>query len=203
MKLTRTRIEQVRKQDLHFEHDLGSGVVHELLAEKVYGRCESCGLTLRDGIKAMQIAGLPGLYHNIACAEQGIYERGCKFCGERLPSNSQRYCSDRCANEDHACQFGDGQRLLAWLRAHSPELVGGTRRKEEERERKCACCGSKLNGKRRQAKYCSKACQKRDERSRTQTGTGKRERSPDTATATLCLQGVTGAESAQIVLPRG
>jgi hypothetical protein len=189
--------------EANVQYDIASCVVTELIAEKIYGCCASCGLPLREGIKAMHIPDLPGLYHSVLCAEQGIYERGCKFCGERLPSNSQRYCSDRCANQAHACQFGDGQRLLAWLRAHSPELVGGARRREEERQRKCACCGSPMNGRRRQAKYCSKACQKHDERFRTQTGTGKPQRCPETATPTLCLQGVTGTENAQIVLPRG
>jgi len=189
--------------EANVQYDIASCVVTDLIAEKIYGSCESCGLPLRDGTKAMHIPDLPGLYHSVLCAEQGIYERGCKFCGERLPSNSQRYCSDRCANEAYACQFGDGHRLLAWLRAHSPDLVGGTRRSEEGSDRKCACCGSPMNGRRRQAKYCSKACQKRDERFRTPTGTGKPERTAETATAPLCLQGVTGTENAQIVLPRG
>jgi endogenous inhibitor of DNA gyrase (YacG/DUF329 family) len=184
-------------------HSIAGSVVHELIAEKIYGSCESCGLPLRDGTKAMHIPDLPGLYHSVLCAEQEIYERGCNFCGGQLPSNSHRFCSDRCANAAHACQFGDGQRLLAWLRAHSPELVGGARCKEEERERKCACCGDPMNGKRRQAKYCSKTCQKRDERLRSQTGTGKPQRSQETATAPLCLQGVTDTQSAQIVLARG
>jgi endogenous inhibitor of DNA gyrase (YacG/DUF329 family) len=180
---------------------IASSVVHELIAEKVYGSCESCGLPLREGIKAMHIPDLPGLYHCVLCAEQAIYERGCRFCGKPLSSNSQRFCSDRCANEARACRFGDGNRLLAWLRAHSPELVGGVRRSEDQalEERKCASCRSPLNGKRRQAKYCSKACQKRDERFRTATGTGKSQRSLETATATLYLQGVTGTESAQTV----
>jgi hypothetical protein len=189
--------------EANVQYDIASSVVHELIAEKIYGACESCGLPLRAGTKAMRIPDLAGLYHSILCAEQGIYERGCRFCGERLPSNSQRYCSDQCANEAHACKLGDGQRLLAWLRAHSPELVGGARRKEEGRERKCACCGSRMYGRRRQAKYCSKACQKRDERLQTLTGTGKPERSQERATPPLCLQGVTGTENAQIVLPRG
>lgn len=184
-------------------HSIASSVVHELIAEKIYGCCASCGLPLREGIKAMHIPDLPGLYHTVACAEQGIYERGCNFCGGQLPSNSHRFCSDRCANAAHACQFGDGHRLLAWLRAHSPELVGGHRRSEEENDKKCAYCGDPMNGKRRQAKYCSKACQKRDERLRSQRGTGKPRISPETAPAPLCLLGVTGAENAQIVLARG
>jgi hypothetical protein len=189
--------------EANVQYDNASCVVSELIAEKIYGSCESCGLPLRDGTKAMRIPDLPGLYHSVLCAEQGIYERGCRFCGERLPSNSQRYCSDQCANEAHACRFGDGHRLLAWLRGHSPELVRGVRCSGEESERKCAYCGGPMKGKHRQAKYCTKACQKRDERFRTQTGTGKRRRSPETATATLCLQGITGAENAGILLPRG
>jgi hypothetical protein len=186
-------------------HSIASSVVHELIAEKIYGCCASCGLPLRDGIMAMHIPDLPGLYHCVLCAEQGIHERGCRFCGQPLPSNSQRFCSDRCANAARECQFGDGHRLVAWLRAHSPELVGRRRRSEEEatQERKCASCGSRLNGKRRQAKYCSKACQKRDERNRTSTRTGKPRIGPETATAPLCLQGVTETQSAQIVLPVG
>jgi hypothetical protein len=186
-------------------HSITGSVVHELIAEKVYGSCASCGLPLRDGTKAMHIPDLPGLYDCVACAEQGIYERGCRFCGEPLSSTSQRFCPDRCANAARECQFGDGHRLLVWLRAHSPEMVGGRRRSEEEatQERKCASCGSRLNGKRRQAKYCSKACQKREERFRTSTGTEKPRISPETATAPLCLQGVTGTENTQIVLARG
>jgi endogenous inhibitor of DNA gyrase (YacG/DUF329 family) len=184
-------------------NSIANSVVHELIAEKIYGCCASCGLPLRDGIKAMRIPDLPGLYHTVLCAEQAIYERGCRFCGEPLSSSSQRFCSDRCANAARECQFGDGHRLLAWLRAHSPELVGGVRRFEEQRERNCAYCGSRLNGKRRQAKYCSKACQKRDERYRTVRGMGKPRISPETATPPLCLQGVTGTQSASIVLPVG
>ena len=184
-------------------HSIASSVVHELIAEKIYGCCASCGLPLRDGTKAMSIPGLPGLFHCVACAEQGIYERGCNFCGGQLPSNSHRFCSDQCANAARACQFGDGHRLLAWLRAHSPELVGSVRLSGEESERKCAYCGGPMKGKNRQAKYCSKACQKRDERLRSQTGTGKPQRSQETATAPLCLQGVTDTQSAQIVLARG
>jgi hypothetical protein len=180
-----------------------SSVVHELIAEKIYGSCESCGLPLRDGTKAMRIPDLPGLYHTVACAEQGISERGCSFCGGQLPSNSHRFCSDRCAIAAHACQFGDGHRLLAWLRTHSPELVRGVRCSEEEKEKKCAYCGDLMKGKRRQAKYCSKACQKRDERSRSQTGTGKPQRSPETATVPVCLQGVTDTQNASIVSPVG
>jgi hypothetical protein len=183
--------------DSHYR--IANGVVSELIAEKIYGSCESCGLPLRDGTKAMRIPDLPGLYHCVLCAEQGIYERGCRFCGEPLASNSQRFCSDRCANAARECQFGDGHRLLAWLRAHSPELVSGDRRSEEERDRNCAYCGSRLNGKRRQAKYCSKACQKRDERCRTSTGTGKPRMRPETATPPLCLQGVTDTQSKSIV----
>jgi len=186
-----------------FECSFGCCVVHELLAEKVYGRCESCGLPLGNGAKAMRIPGLPGFYHTVLCAEQGILERGCDLCGEPLLSKAQRFCSDRCADAARECQFGDGHRLLAWLRAHSPELVGGCRRSEEEKDRKCAYCGSRLNGKRSQANYCSKTCQKRDERFRTATGTGKPQMSRETATAPLCLQGLTDTQSAQIVLPVG
>jgi hypothetical protein len=148
----------------------------------------------------MRIPGLPGFYHDITCAEQGIYERGCRFCGEQLPSNSHRFCSDRCADAARECQFGDGHRLLAWLRVRSPELFGlhGSEKQAAE-GRSCACCGSPLDGKRRQAKYCSKGCQKRGERFRTSTGTRKPQTSPETATPTLCLQGVTGSQSAPIV----
>jgi hypothetical protein len=195
--------EALPEVDSHYR--IATGVVIELIAEKSYGSCASCGLSLREGIKAMHIPDLPGLYHCVLCAEQGIYERGCRFCGGPLSSNAQRFCSDRCADAAGKCHFGDGHRLLAWLRRHSPELAGGVRRSEDQapEDRKCAYCSGPLNSKRRQAKYCSKACQKRNERLRTATGTGKSQRSPETATATLYLQGVTGTQSAQIVLPAG
>jgi endogenous inhibitor of DNA gyrase (YacG/DUF329 family) len=129
----------------------------------------------------MRIPGLPGLYHNIACAEQGIYERGCRFCGEKLTSKSH-FCSERCARRDRASCFGDGQRLIAWLAKHQPELVKITEPSEERpvEDRKCAYCGGSLSDKRRHARYCSDRCQKRDERLRTCDRTRERQISPET-----------------------
>jgi len=205
MKLTRTKIEPVRKQDHHCEHDVGSGVVHELLAEKVSGRCESCGLTLRDGIKAMQIAGLPGMYHSVFCAEQAIMQKGCQFCGKPLTSKSRRFCSDRC--EEAVRDRGiSGQRcLIIWLAAHSPELLAGFEgsREQSPGRRECAHCGGSLSNKRRNAKYCSDRCQKANGRHRTSAGTRQYQIKQETPTDTLISQGVTDTQNAQTVLVVG
>lgn len=186
--------------------NIGSSVVSEMIAEKIYGSCESCGLPLRDGTKAMHIPDLPGLYHCVLCAEQGIYERGCRFCGERLSSNSHRFCSDRCADAARSCQFGDGHRLLAWLRAHSPELLAGFEGSREQSpgdRRGCAYCGGSLSNKRRNAKYCSDRCQKANERQRTSAGTRQHQIRQETPTDTLISQGVTDTQNAQTVLVGG
>jgi predicted nucleic acid-binding Zn ribbon protein len=182
------------------EHSAGSCVVHELLAEKVHGRCESCGITLGNGIKAMRIPGLPGLYHSILCAEQGIYERGCRFCGEKLASNSH-FCSDRCASKAQACCFGDGTRLIALLAKHQPELVNTLRPAENPavEERRCAYCQGSLSNKRRHARYCSDRCQKAHERQRASAGTREPRRREETPTAVLISQGLTDTQSAQTV----
>lgn len=182
-------------------YSIATCVVRELIADKIYGCCASCGLPLGNGVKAMRIPELPGLYHNIACAEQGIYERGCRFCGEKLTSKSH-FCSERCASRDRAGYFGDGRRLIAWLAKHQPELVKSLEAGEEHpvADRKCAYCGGSLSDKRRDAKYCSDRCQKRDERQWASTGTRQRQTSQETPTVTLCLEGVTDTQNAQTVL---
>jgi predicted nucleic acid-binding Zn ribbon protein len=182
------------------EHRTGSCVLHDLLAEKVYGRCESCGITLGNGIKAMRIPGLPGLYHNILCAEQGIHERGCRFCGEKLKSNS-RFCDDRCVSKAQACCFGDGTRLIAWLAKHEPELVKSLEPCEVQpvEDRKCAYCGDSLSDKRHHARYCSDRCQKTHERQRASAGTREPRGSQETPTAVLIPQGLTDTQNAQTV----
>lgn len=178
-----------------------SYIVTELIAGKIYGNCEACGLLLRDQVKAMHIPGLPGLYHSLGCAEQAIVERGCEFCGTPLPSNSHRFCSDRCADEARGCQFGDGHRLVGWLNTHAPELVKSSEAFEElpVKDRECAHCGGSLAGKRRQARYCSDRCQKAAERSQTSKGTGERQTSQETPTGPLISQGVTVTQNAQTV----
>jgi predicted nucleic acid-binding Zn ribbon protein len=183
-----------------FEHRTGSHVLHDLLAEKVYGRCESCGTTLGNGIKAMRIPGLPGLYHSVLCAEQGIYERGCRFCGEKLASNSH-FCSDKCANKAQACCFGDGTRLIAWLAEHAPELVKAHGLAEDYtlEERKCGWCDGTLGNRRRQARFCSERCQKAHERQQAATGTREPGIRQETPTAVLISQGLTDTQNAQTV----
>jgi endogenous inhibitor of DNA gyrase (YacG/DUF329 family) len=184
------------------ERSVGSCVVHELLAEKVYGRCGSCGLPLRDGVKAMHIAGLPGMYHSVLCAEQAIMEKGCHFCGKPLASKSHRFCSGRCDGAARVRGISGERCLIIWLAAHSPELLAGFEGSEEQSTegRKCAYCGGSLSDKRRDAKYCSDRCQKAYERSRTFARTRKRQTSQETPTATLYLQEVTDTQNTQTVL---
>jgi len=181
-------------------YSIATCVVRELIADKIYGCCASCGLPLGNGVKAMRIPGLPGLYHNISCAEQSIYERGCRFCGEKLTSKSH-FCSERCATRDRAGYFGDGQHLIAWLAKHQPELVKSLERFEVQpiADRKCAYCGDSLSDKRRHAKYCSDRCQKANERSQASAGTRKYQVRQETPTTPLISQGVIGSQNAQTV----
>lgn len=68
---------------------------------------------------------VPGLHCSIPCAEQSIDERGCRWCGGKLDRahSSRRFCSKSCRDKAANAQFGDGKRLVAWLKRNAPQIV--------------------------------------------------------------------------------
>jgi hypothetical protein len=102
-----------------------SGICTDLVVQtSPSASCESCGLFGRAA-KLMRVAGLPGLYCSILCAEQGIYECGCHWCGEKLDNSrgGSRFCSQSCKDKAAQSELGDGKRFVTWLEKHAPELV--------------------------------------------------------------------------------
>lgn len=95
----------------------GSGIVRELITNKGV-RCFSCGLPRNAAGKLMAVPGLAGQFCSVLCAEQGIYERGCRWCGERTEKESDKFCSEECKHKASITQFGNGRRLYEWLRRH-------------------------------------------------------------------------------------
>lgn len=129
-----------------------SGIVKEFIGEQG-SECSSCALPRRAAGKLMVVPGLSGQFCSVLCAEQAVYERGCRWCGEKLESG--RFCSPACQRKASAARFGDGTRLRDWLRTHGertgvavPAVAGEV----------CSHCGSPMNGKRAGALFCSPRC---------------------------------------------
>jgi hypothetical protein len=142
-------------------------VISNFIVESPQGSaCATCNLPSREA-KLMRIPGLPGLYCSVLCAEQGIANRGCHWCGAKLDGahGNQKYCSEGCKDKGEALRYGDGARFLAWLTEHAPGLLYQT----AERER-CPHCGASLAGKRRDAKFCDDTCSKAHRREKAKCG---------------------------------
>jgi hypothetical protein len=105
-----------------------SGIVTEFIVESSPGAsCEGCALPGRAA-KLMRVPAMTALCCSILCAEQGIGERGCRWCGEKLNGShgNSRFCSESCKSKSAVANLGDGRRVIAWLRRHAPELVRGS-----------------------------------------------------------------------------
>lgn len=133
-----------------------SGIVSDLIADAPTGAsCDSCGLPLHAAGRLMKIPELPGYHCSVLCAEQAIYERGCRWCGEVFKGahGAVQYCSESCRRNASANRFGNGRRLQAWLRkvspAHGFASVPGPR---------CQHCGASLDGQRQGARFCDATC---------------------------------------------
>ena len=135
-----------------------SGIIADFIVQDGKGQsCETCGLSGRSA-KLMRVPDLPGLYCSLLCAEMGLGARGCRWCGCKLGADahgSQRFCSEVCKDEAALAKSGDGQRLVAWLAEHAPEIVNHI-----NAETGCLHCGASLAGQRAGAKFCNATCRK-------------------------------------------
>lgn len=112
--------------------------------------CESCALPLGDG--GLKVPGLAGRFCNVLCVECGLFGNGrCRCCGAKTKN---RFCSDVCRKRNEGFkEFGNGDRLLAYLREHFPALAA-----QVLDERRCKNCGGSLAGKRSDAEFCGDNC---------------------------------------------
>ena len=135
-----------------------SGIIKEFIVPDANDRyCETCGLPC-SRVKLMRVPELPGLYCSILCAEQGIAERGCQWCGGKLPEDAhggQKFCSESCKDLAASNPIGNRKRLITWLTKYAPELLYGAGLGEY-----CAHCNAPLTGKRRGSKFCNDTCSK-------------------------------------------
>jgi hypothetical protein len=141
--------------------------------------CEACGLPGWACSRAYRVPGVVGRFHNIRCVECVLCgPRRCRWCGEKLGDRAgRRFCSEACARHSNVARFGNGQRLLNYLRRHYPNpyqqvagsalLAVGTQAKSAAGI--CLRCRGPLNGKRADALFCSARCKTRYHRSLART----------------------------------
>jgi YgiT-type zinc finger domain-containing protein len=134
-----------------------SGILSAYVSDRE-AECSSCALPRRAAGKLMVIPGLAGQFCSVLCAEQAIYERGCRWCG--VKPESARYCSESCHRKAlHYCagdrSFGDGARPREWLRRRGENLIAVPAAVGVV----CQHCGESLSGRRGDALFSSHRCQ--------------------------------------------
>ncbi len=117
-------------------------------------RCEACALYI-EGFPGFKVPELRGLYCSILCVECGLFGKGrCRWCGSKTDN---RFCGEACAKTEkrHTGEFGDGHRLLSFLRAHygalAVQVCAETRRCKE-------CDGILDPAMRNDAMFCGDRC---------------------------------------------
>ncbi len=142
-------------------------------------KCESCGVPGWAGQKQKPDGArvqfrVPGVSHrfcSILCAECFLFGPGrCRWCGDKLAGHgNQRFCDESCAQQSSATKFGNGRRLLNWLRRNHPDVYLALARDGfaiiQARPRiaptgVCLYCQGPLPDKRRDAAFCSDRCRK-------------------------------------------
>ena len=137
--------------------------------------CESCGLPGWARSHAYRVPGLVGRFHNICCVDCTLFGPGrCRCCGKRLDDRGgRRFCSEACARRSNATLFGNGERVLNYLRQSYPNVyqqIAGSVLPEAGMRGKaaagvCLHCQEPLDGKRADALFCSARCKTRYRRS--------------------------------------
>ena len=122
------------------------------------GFCESCSLYIwSDG--ALKIPGVRGRFCSILCVECQLFGSGiCRWCGEKLDSGGQKFCSQAHGKKSNETKFGDGTRLLGFLARNYPGLHHRLTHRGDDF---CLGCGDPLGDKRSGAKFCDDRCRKR------------------------------------------
>jgi len=122
------------------------------------GTCESCGLGIwSEG--AYKITGIKGYFCTILCFECHLFGSGkCRWCGEKLGSGAQKFCSESHRKQSNETLFGNGTRLLNYLARHHPALY------RQLTAKGCEQCGYPLTDKREGASFCSNRCTLRSRR---------------------------------------
>jgi hypothetical protein len=152
--------------------------------------CESCGFPGWACSRCYWVPGLAGRFHAIRCVECVLFGPGrCRWCGAKLDDRGgRRFCSDACARRSNATLFGNGQRLLSYLRRHQPNVyhqIAGSALSEpgtqgRAAEGACLGCQGSLNGRRADAQFCSPRCKTRYHRSLAKTQNTPISRNADT-----------------------
>jgi hypothetical protein len=87
------------------------------------GSCEACGLPGWAATESYKIPGVSGRFHSIACIECVLFgPHRCRWCGDELSTFAQRFCSETCRRTSTMVPFGNGRRLLEYVRHHHPDL---------------------------------------------------------------------------------
>lgn len=137
--------------------------------------CAACGLPGWAATTFYKIPGVAGRFHNIVCIECSLFGPGrCRWCGEKLGDHgSQRFHSETCRRASATVPFGNGVRVLEYLRRHHPGMLP-----QLSLPGSCLNCGGPLVGRRTDSRYCSDRCRKRNQR-RSVKGNQNAGNSPD------------------------
>ncbi len=128
----------------------------DLLRVDSEGSCDACGLPL--WIRgSFRVPGAPGKFCSVPCIECGLFSGHglCRWCGDELDSNRGYFCSERCRKQSDGVRFGNGTRLLNFLKSKQPELY-----KRIAGQQGCLNCGGSLADRRVGTLYCGDACRK-------------------------------------------
>jgi hypothetical protein len=122
------------------------------------GYCESCRLYIwSDG--GLKVPGVRGYYCTVVCLECQLFGSGkCRWCGDKLDSGAQKFCSESHRKQSNETRFGNGTRLLAFLARKQP---GAYHRLTHRGDAFCLGCGDPLGDKRSGAQFCDDKCRKR------------------------------------------
>ena len=119
------------------------------------GYCESCRLYIwSDG--GLKIPGVRGFYCTVVCLECHLFGSGkCRWCGDKLDSGAQKFCSESHRKQSNETRFGDGTRLLGFLARKQP---GAYHLLVHRGDAFCLTCNDPLDGRRDGARFCNDRC---------------------------------------------